>query len=292
MVGPGVVVAGCRGAHAACQPTVLKPWRQWRHEEHSTARRQGALAAAPPPLGVRGQRRQGRRRRRRDGARGGRRRPLPGLGRVQPELDDPGARLELRRGRAHRRGVLRAPHRRRGGAARAPADRQRRRAPGPRRGRRPAGVDRRPLCRHAVGAVPVGRHRALEGDDRRCACWPPPAARGCTSAPTPACAASKACRRSPAGCAATARPRSRSASTTGGSRSTSPRATRPASTSTSATTARRFAQGVRHFGLQRVLNCYCYTGGFTVAALAGGAAQVVSVDSSAPALERARATWR
>jgi 23S rRNA (cytosine1962-C5)-methyltransferase len=45
---------------------------------------------------------------------------------------------------------------------------------------------------------------------------------------------------------------------------------------------------VRHFGLQRVLNCYCYTGGFSVAALAGGAQQVVSVDSSAPALERAR----
>ena len=51
----------------------------------------------------------------------------------------------------------------------------------------------------------------------------------------------------------------------------------------------RFAQAVRHFGVQRVLNCYCYTGGFSVAALAGGAQQVVSVDSSAPALERARA---
>ena len=51
----------------------------------------------------------------------------------------------------------------------------------------------------------------------------------------------------------------------------------------------RFAQLVRHFGVQRVLNCYCYTGGFTVAALAGGATQVTSVDSSAPALERARA---
>ena len=50
-----------------------------------------------------------------------------------------------------------------------------------------------------------------------------------------------------------------------------------------------FAQWVRHFGLQRVLNCYCYTGGFSVAALAGGAQQVVSVDSSAPALEKARA---
>ena len=51
----------------------------------------------------------------------------------------------------------------------------------------------------------------------------------------------------------------------------------------------RFAQAVRHFGVQRVLNCYCYTGGFSVAALAGGAQQVTSVDSSAPALERARA---
>jgi 23S rRNA (cytosine1962-C5)-methyltransferase len=46
------------------------------------------------------------------------------------------------------------------------------------------------------------------------------------------------------------------------------------------------ARWVRHYGLQRVLNCYCYTGGFTMAALAGGAQQVVSVDSSAPALAR------
>jgi 23S rRNA (cytosine1962-C5)-methyltransferase len=51
----------------------------------------------------------------------------------------------------------------------------------------------------------------------------------------------------------------------------------------------RFAQWVRQFGAQRVLNCYCYTGGFSVAALAGGATQVTSVDSSAPALERAAA---
>ena len=49
----------------------------------------------------------------------------------------------------------------------------------------------------------------------------------------------------------------------------------------------RFAAWVQHFGLARVLNAYCYTGGFSVAALAGGAAQVISVDSSAPALERA-----
>jgi 23S rRNA (cytosine1962-C5)-methyltransferase len=50
-----------------------------------------------------------------------------------------------------------------------------------------------------------------------------------------------------------------------------------------------FAQRLRQFGGRRVLNCYCYTGGFSVAALAAGAAQVVSVDSSAAALERARA---
>jgi 23S rRNA (cytosine1962-C5)-methyltransferase len=34
-----------------------------------------------------------------------------------------------------------------------------------------------------------------------------------------------------------------------------------------------------------MLNCFCYTGGFTVYALAGGASQVLSVDSSAEALE-------
>ena len=48
-----------------------------------------------------------------------------------------------------------------------------------------------------------------------------------------------------------------------------------------------FADTLRHFGCQRVLNCYSYTGGFSVAALSGGAAHVTSVDSSAPALVRA-----
>ncbi len=52
---------------------------------------------------------------------------------------------------------------------------------------------------------------------------------------------------------------------------------------------RRFAQYALRLSFQRVLNGYCYTGGFTVAALAGGAAHVTSIDSSAPALERARA---
>lgn len=37
-------------------------------------------------------------------------------------------------------------------------------------------------------------------------------------------------------------------------------------------------------GGKDVLNCFCYTGGFSVNALAGGAKSVVSVDSSAPAL--------
>jgi len=52
---------------------------------------------------------------------------------------------------------------------------------------------------------------------------------------------------------------------------------------------RSFAELVRHFGVERVLNCYCYSGGFSVAALAGGAQHVLAVDSSAPALARAEA---
>jgi 23S rRNA (cytosine1962-C5)-methyltransferase len=51
----------------------------------------------------------------------------------------------------------------------------------------------------------------------------------------------------------------------------------------------RFAGWVRRLASQRVLNCFCYTGGFTVAALAGGASHVTSIDSSGPALEKAKA---
>jgi len=51
----------------------------------------------------------------------------------------------------------------------------------------------------------------------------------------------------------------------------------------------RFAQAVRHYDCQSVLNCFSYTGGFSVAALAGGAHEVISVDSSGPALARATA---
>ena len=40
---------------------------------------------------------------------------------------------------------------------------------------------------------------------------------------------------------------------------------------------------------KRVLNCFCYTGGFSLQALAGGASRVVSVDSSGPALATAAA---
>ena len=53
-----------------------------------------------------------------------------------------------------------------------------------------------------------------------------------------------------------------------------------------------FAAWVRHYGCRRVLNCFCYTGGFSVAALAGGASTVLSVDSSAPALQRVQAHVR
>ncbi len=40
---------------------------------------------------------------------------------------------------------------------------------------------------------------------------------------------------------------------------------------------------------KEILNCFCYTGGFSLQALAGGAAQVLSIDSSGPALAQARA---
>ena len=56
---------------------------------------------------------------------------------------------------------------------------------------------------------------------------------------------------------------------------------------------------------RRVLNCFCYTAGFSLQALAGGAREVVSIDSSGPALataqrnlalnpqlDAARAIWR
>lgn len=48
--------------------------------------------------------------------------------------------------------------------------------------------------------------------------------------------------------------------------------------------ARALAQG------RRVLNCFCYTGAFSLHALAGGATEVVSIESSGPALETARRT--
>ena len=51
----------------------------------------------------------------------------------------------------------------------------------------------------------------------------------------------------------------------------------------------KFAAYTRRMGFKRVLNCYSYTGGFTVAALSGGAAHVTSIDSSGPAIERAKA---
>ena len=135
------------------------------------------------------------------------------------------ARLELRRGRAHRRRLLRAGASPQALAlARAPADRQRRRAPGPRRGRRPAGPDRRPLRRHAGGAVPVGRRRALEGRRSPTRCCRPP---GCTRLYERTDASARERRRPAAGDRLAARraapteaddPRARA----GGSRSTSP----------------------------------------------------------------------
>ncbi len=52
---------------------------------------------------------------------------------------------------------------------------------------------------------------------------------------------------------------------------------------------KRFCDYARRLKFERVLNCYCYTGGFTVAALTGGAVHVTSIDSSGPALQKAAA---
>lgn len=56
-------------------------------------------------------------------------------------------------------------------------------------------------------------------------------------------------------------------------------------------TAQKVAEEFRrqHGRGMRALNCFCYTGGFSLALLKGGAEEVVSVDSSAEALEMARA---
>jgi len=51
----------------------------------------------------------------------------------------------------------------------------------------------------------------------------------------------------------------------------------------------RFASYTRRLQFQQVLNCFCYTGGFSVAALQAGAGHVTSIDSSAPALQVAAA---
>jgi len=52
---------------------------------------------------------------------------------------------------------------------------------------------------------------------------------------------------------------------------------------------KRFFDYAQRLKFGQVLNCYCYTGGFTVAALKAGAAHVTSIDSSGPALAQAAA---
>ncbi|MVT27951.1 hypothetical protein GO496_02200 [Acidovorax citrulli] len=214
-------------------------------------------------------------------------RPLPGLGRVQPGIAHPCPRLELRRGAAHRPRVLR-----RGRGARGP---------GTERFaiesdgvawcmggiRRPARPGRGPLRRHPGGAVHQRRHRALEGRPRRC---PAEGHRPADSLRTfrrqrapaggPGARHGLAARRRPHGAV---HPRTWLAP--------HPDIAEGHKTGfylDQRDSRHRFSEAVRRLGARQVLNRYCYTGGFTVAALAGGASQVTSIDSSGPALERAR----
>ncbi len=48
-----------------------------------------------------------------------------------------------------------------------------------------------------------------------------------------------------------------------------------------------FRDWVQNCGLKNILNCHAYTGGFAVAALAGGATHVLNVESSKPAIAHA-----
>ena len=54
--------------------------------------------------------------------------------------------------------------------------------------------------------------------------------------------------------------------------------------------ARQLAETFRkvHGRGMRALNCFCYTGGFSLALAKGGAEEVISIDSSADALEMAK----
>jgi 23S rRNA (cytosine1962-C5)-methyltransferase len=213
-------------------------------------------------------------------------------GAYSPASIDPCARLELRRGRAHRCQLFRAPHRSRHGGARALAHRQRWRAPGARRADGLPGlvVDRYGDTLSAqFTAAGVERWKGVIAD-----------------ALLKVTGLQRLYERSDA----SVRELEGLSPITGWLRGA------PADAGDTVITIREqgwqltvdvsrghktgyyldqrdsrklFADSVRHFGVQRVLNCYSYTGGFSVAALAGGAAEVTSVDSSGPALERASA---
>ena len=138
------------------------------HEDHSITCRQGALAAATPPLDIRVGHRARRCRCRRDGARRVQQRRVPGLGGLQPGIEDPGARMELRGGPAHRRGFLRRRLRCRNRGPQPLRHPERCRAVGAWRIGRTARSGGRPLCRHAGCPVSLGGRRAMETCARRC----------------------------------------------------------------------------------------------------------------------------
>ena len=112
-----------------------------------------------------------------------------------------------------------------------------------------------------------------------------PAPHASTSVPTRRCARSKGCRRARDSCGAHCRPRFCSTRT-----ASRYRADVVAGQKTGFYLDQRENRAtVRALAAEReALNVFCYTGGFTLAALAGGARRVVSIDSSAAALALAR----
>ena len=157
-----------RGASARERKKPRRTERRCDRRRCALRRRQGALAAAPPSVGVRGQRRRRQGRRRRDGARRGHDGRFLAWARVQPAVVDPrcapGASTRAER-------IDAAFFERRIGAAVDARARWPIASDGVRLVHGEAdGLPGLIVDRYGdtlVGAVPGRRRRALEGDDRR-----------------------------------------------------------------------------------------------------------------------------
>jgi 23S rRNA (cytosine1962-C5)-methyltransferase len=159
-------------------------------------------------------------------------------------------------------------------------------APDPRRVGRPAGRDRRPLRRDGGAAAEQRRRGQVARGHRRRAGAGDRLRAGLRAFRLRRARAGRSGSRAPARCSAAERDGlviGEHGVSAGGRHPRRPQdrlLPRP---------AREPPAGARQLaGGRSVLNCFCYTGGFSLQALAGGAASVLSIDSSGPALASAR----